>query len=82
MVWGRLLSGEFLKLVGVAVVLALPLAYWGVQQWLQTFAYRIELGITTVLGAAVLALSVALLAVITQTLRAAQVDPATTLRDE
>ena len=78
----RLLSVDFLKLVGVAVVLALPLAYWGVQQWLQTFAYRIELGITTVLGAAVLALSVALLAVITQTLRAAQVDPATTLRDE
>jgi putative ABC transport system permease protein len=78
----RLLSVDFLKLVGTAVVLALPLAYWGVQQWLQTFAYRIELGVVPVLGAAMLSLGVALLAVVTQTLRAAQVDPATTLRDE
>ena len=78
----RLLSVDFLKLVGVAVVLAVPLAYWGVQQWLQTFAYRIDLGFATFLIAGVLAMSVALLAVITQTLRAARVDPATTLRDE
>jgi len=78
----RLLSVDFLKLVGVAVVLAVPLAYWAVQQWLQTFAFRIDLGMATVLGTAVLALSVALLAIITQTLRAARIDPARTLRDE
>jgi putative ABC transport system permease protein len=71
-----------INVVGLAVGLAILLAYWGVQQWLQTFAYRIELGVITVLGAAVVALGVALLAVLTQTLRAARVDPATTLRDE
>jgi putative ABC transport system permease protein len=78
----RRLSLDFLKPVAVAALLAMPLAYWGVQQWLQTFAYRIDLGIASFLGAAVLALGIALLAVITQTLRAARIDPATTLRDE
>jgi putative ABC transport system permease protein len=78
----RLLSADFLKLVGVAVLLAVPAAYWGLQQWLQTFAYRIELGTLTFLGAGALTVGVAFLAVLTQTLRAAQVDPARTLRNE
>jgi len=79
-VW--LLSSQFAKLVLVATVAALPLAYWGVQQWLQGFAYRADLpGWTFVLaGGAVLA--VALLTVSGQVVRAARLDPATTLRDE
>ena len=38
------LSKEFVALVGVAIVMAAPLAYFGMQQWLQTFAYRIDVG--------------------------------------
>jgi putative ABC transport system permease protein len=58
------------------------LAYWGVLQWLQGFAYRVDLtGWTFALaGAAVMA--VALCTVATQVVRAARLDPATTLRDE
>ena len=77
-----LLSKEFLWLVGAAVGLGLPLA-WGLNQlWLRTLAYRTEMGaLPFVLGAAGL-VALALLAVGTQTLRAARIDPAVTLRDE
>jgi putative ABC transport system permease protein len=77
-----LLSKEFLWLVGAAVGLGLLLA-WGLNQlWLRTLAYRTEMGaLPFVLSAAGL-VALALLAVGTQTLRAARIDPAVTLRDE
>lgn len=79
-VW--LFSSQFAQLVLVATVVALTLAYWGVQQWLRGFAYRVDLpGWTFVLaGGAVL--GVALLIVSGQVVRAARLNPATTLRDE
>ena len=79
-VW--LLSVDFLKLVALAFVVAGPLAYWGVQQWLRAFAYRVTPGVEVFLLAGGLALAAALLAVVGQTLRAARIDPALTLRNE
>jgi putative ABC transport system permease protein len=78
----RLLSVDFLKLVALAFVVAGPLAYWGIQQWLQAFAYRVTPGVEVFLLAAGLALAAALLAVVGQTLRAARIDPVLTLRNE
>jgi len=76
------LSKEFVVLVGAAILVASPLAYWGMQQWLQTFAYRVDIGLGTLIGAGAAALVIALLTVSTQTLRAAHVDPAKALRSE
>jgi putative ABC transport system permease protein len=78
----HLLSVDFLKLVGVAFAVAAPLAYWAMQRWLQDFAYRTDIGVGLFLGAGALAFAIALLTVGTQALRAARLDPATTLRDE
>ena len=77
-----LFSKDFLQLVVLAFVAAAPLAYWGMQRWLQDFAYRVDLGVGLFVGAGVLALGIAFLTVSTQALRAARLDPATTLRDE
>jgi putative ABC transport system permease protein len=77
-----LLSGEYVRLVGLAFVVAAPLAYLAAQQWLQNFAYRIELGPWLFISAGGLALTVALLTVSTQALRAARVDPAAVIRAE
>jgi putative ABC transport system permease protein len=77
-----LLSKEFVLLVGLAFLVATPLAYVGMQRWLQDFAYRTSLGIDLFLLAGGLALGIALLTISTQALRAARLDPATTLRDE
>jgi putative ABC transport system permease protein len=77
-----LFTKDILKLAAGAVVIAVPLTYWGAQQWLQNFAYRIDLepGVFVVAGGLVGA--VALLTVGVQAFRAARIDPATTLRDE
>lgn len=76
------LSKEFVMLVGVAIVLAVPAAYWGMETWLQTFAYRVDVGAGTLLLAAGVALGIALVTVSTQTFRAARTDPVKALRAE
>jgi len=63
-------------------VVAVPLAYWGVQQWLQGFAYRVDMPGWTFALAGAAVLTVALLTVSGQVVRAARLNPATTLRDE
>ncbi|MEM6647508.1 MAG: ABC transporter permease [Bacteroidota bacterium] len=78
----RLISADFLKPVGFAFVLAAPLAYWGAQQWLGNFAYRIEIGIGLFIAVAVLVLAVALLTVSYQSVKAALADPVKSLRYE
>ncbi|MFB6279241.1 MAG: ABC transporter permease [Salinibacter sp.] len=77
-----LLSKDFLKLVALAIVLAAPVAYLALTRWLDTFAYHITVGPSVILLAGGGALLVAVLTVSTQALRAAQIDPATVLRNE
>jgi len=77
-----LLSKEFLTLVGIAFVIAIPVAYLAMQRWLQDFAYRIDLHISTFVLAGVLALLIAALTVGQQAWRAARMDPAVALRNE
>jgi putative ABC transport system permease protein len=77
-----LLSKQFLTLVGVGALVALPLAYWAMDQWLQGFAYRTTIGVGTMGGAVALAGIVAFVAIGYHALRASRLDPAATLRDE
>lgn len=77
-----LITKDFTRLVLIAVVVGLPLAYWLMHSWLQGFAYRTAVGA----GPIVLAfLSVTLIAFVTagvQALQAALVNPVRTLRNE
>ena len=77
-----LLSKEFAALVAVALAVGMPVAYWGMERWLEDFAYRTDVGVWTLVGAAALALTVAGLTVSYHALRAARTDPATALRQE
>ena len=77
-----LLSRDFLRLVVVAFVLAVPLSVLAMNRWLQVFEYRIELGPVEFLLAGSLVLLVALATVSTQALRAATADPVRSLRSE
>ena len=78
----RLLSTDFLRWVGVAVVLAAPVAYVAMQRWLSDFAYRVDLGVWPFVASAGMAGGVALATVSTQALRASRINPADTLRSE
>jgi putative ABC transport system permease protein len=77
-----LLSVEFLKLVLIAIVLASPLAYYFMQQWLGDFAYRISLHWWMFALAGLAAVTVALLTLSFQTVRAAMANPVKALRSE
>ena len=78
----RLLSGDFNRMVGLAILIALPLSYYLIQSWLDGFAYHIELSWLYFAGAGVLALFIAWLTVSIQTFKAAKTSPVKSLRSE
>ncbi|MEM1095958.1 MAG: ABC transporter permease [Bacteroidota bacterium] len=78
----RLLSVDFLKLVGIAFAVAAPLAYFGMREWLSGFAYQTSLGVGVFVLAGGLALLIALGTVAYQAIRAATVNPVEALRYE
>jgi putative ABC transport system permease protein len=77
-----LLSREIVMLIVVANLIAWPLAWYFMNQWLSTFAYHIDMNLAIYLLAAVSAIMVALLTVSTQTMKAAMTNPGNTLRYE
>ena len=77
-----LLSKDFLKLVVAALILAVPIAYFVMQRWLEGFAYRIVLSWEVFVLAGVLALLIAQTTVSYQAIRAALTDPVKALRYE
>lgn len=78
----RLLSKDFVQLVLLATVLALPLSWYLMKEWLQGFSYRIELQWWFFALAAVSALVVALVTLSTQAVKAALANPVEALRNE
>lgn len=77
-----LLSKDFLKLVLFSFVIASPVAYYFMENWLQDFAYRIEIQWWFFAGAGFLAMFTALVTVSFQSLKAALANPADSLRKE
>lgn len=78
----RLVSGGFLKLVLLALLLAAPVAAWIMNQWLQDFAYRISISWWIFALAGLLSLLVAFITVAWQAVKAAVANPADSLRTE
>ena len=81
-VLAALLTKDFAKLVGIAFLVAVPMAYVAMNRWLESFAYRIDIGPGVFLLAGALALVIALLTVSYQAVKAARTDPVQTLRYE
>jgi len=77
-----LLSKDFTLLIGIAAIIAFPVAWWAMYKWLQTFAYRTGISWWIFLVAGVAALAIALLTVSIQTIRAAVANPVKSLRSE
>ncbi|TPN88011.1 ABC transporter permease [Aquimarina algicola] len=78
----RLLSKEFIRLVFLAILIAIPLAWLMMQYWLENFAYRIEINWTIFLLAGVIAIGIALITVSFQAIKAATSNPVDSLRTE
>ncbi|WP_128545977.1 ABC transporter permease [Larkinella soli] len=77
-----LLSKDFLKLVGIAILIASPVAWYAIRTWLQDFAYRIDIDWWVFGLAALLAVLIALLTISFQSVKAALMNPVKSLRSE
>ena len=77
-----LLSSDFTKMVLLSIALGLPMSYWLLNQWLQRFAFHVELHAWYFIVAGLVALLIACLTVASQAIRAANVNPVECLRDE
>jgi len=79
--WG-LLSRDFVRLVALSMLIAMPLAYWGMAEWLRNYAYHTSLSwwIFAAAGAGILIIT--LLTVSFQSIKAAMMNPVQSLRSE
>ena len=78
----NMLSRSFIKLVVVSFVLSIPIAYYGMNLWLEDFAYRTDLRPLTFVGAGLLAFVIAWVTMSFQSWKAARVNPVISLREE
>ncbi len=77
-----MLSVDFLKLVVISWLIAFPVAWYGMNRWLQDFAYRTSISWWIFASAGVFALIIALLTISSQAIRAAVANPAKSLKSE
>jgi putative ABC transport system permease protein len=78
----RLLTDQFIKLVLISFVLAIPLAWYVMQRWLQDYEYKITIGWQVFAVSGLISVIIALVTVSYQSLRAALANPANNLRSE
>jgi putative ABC transport system permease protein len=76
------LTKDFTRLVSIAFLIAVPIAWYGMQQWLQSFAYKVNVGVWVFLIAGATTLLVAWLTVSYQSIRATMINPVESLRSE
>jgi putative ABC transport system permease protein len=77
-----MLNSEFIKWVVMSFIIAMPVSWYAMHKWLQTFAYKTELNWWIFALAGIIALGIALLTVSWQSWRAASRNPVEALRYE
>ncbi|SHG52882.1 ABC transporter permease [Winogradskyella jejuensis] len=78
----KLLSKDFLKLVGISIIISVPIAWYATYSWLQDYAYRIEINWLVFVIAGILAVVIALATVSFQAVKAAIANPVNSLKTE
>jgi len=78
----KMLSKDFVLLVGLSCLIAIPIAWWLLHQWLQQFAYRTEISWWIFAAAGIGAIGITLVTVSFQSIKAALINPVSSLRLE
>jgi putative ABC transport system permease protein len=78
----NLLTKDYLKWILISTVIAWPLAYYLMENWLQNFAYHIKIGLLPFIASAGFAIMISLVTVSVQVIKAANTNPVESLRDE
>jgi putative ABC transport system permease protein len=77
-----LLSGDFTKIVFVAILIALPISYMVARYWLEDFAFKVQLQAWYFIASGILAMMIAWLTVGVQAIKASRVNPTQCLKNE
>ena len=77
-----MLSRDFIKLVVIAILIAVPIAWWAMQKWLETFANRISIQWWVFALAGFAAIAIAFITISFQSIKAALSNPVNSLRSE
>jgi putative ABC transport system permease protein len=77
-----MLSREYLLLLAIAVILAIPMIVFGASSWLENYAYRIDIGLDLLVFQALVLFLIALMTVSYRTYIAANVNPVDSLKSE
>lgn len=77
-----LLSFDFMKLVSVALLLGIPVAYWGMSSWLQGFVYKIDMGAAAFVYAGLVLLVISFSTISWQAIKSARMNPVKSLESE
>ena len=77
-----LLSSDFMKLIMSAIIIALPIGYFIMKNWLDSFIYRIDLNFSFFVASGLMAILIAIMTMSIQTLKAANANPVDSLKDE
>ena len=77
-----LLNKDFVKWVGFAFIIAIPISWYAMHKWLEGFAYKTDLSWWIFVLAGIMALTIALITVSWQSFKAAITNPVDSLRDE
>lgn len=78
----RLLSADFIKLVVIAFIVAIPVAWYAMSGWLKGYAYRIDISFWIIFAAGAVSLLIAVLTVGSQAIKVARRNPVDSLRSE
>jgi putative ABC transport system permease protein len=76
------MSGEFVLMVVIALLIATPLAWWAMNSWVSNFAYRVRMEWWLFIVAGGIAVFIALITISFQAIRAALIKPVKSLRSE
>jgi len=77
-----MLSRDFLVLVVISIVIASPIAWWAMNNWLQAFAYRMQIQWWIFALAGIIAILIAFVTISFQSIKAALANPVKSLRSE
>ena len=77
-----LVNKDFIRLIGLSFLIAIPIGWYAMNTWLQEFAYKIHLGPSIFIGAIVVAIVIAILTVSYKSVKTALTNPVNSLRSE
>ncbi len=78
----RVFSYDFMRVIGIAFLISIPLSIWGVNQWLQGFADRISLSVGVFILAGILAIGIAFATILFQSIKTGRLNPVDTIKNE